>query len=510
MNIYSCYTKSHKPLVDQHFRPSLPAEFKGKLRLKLLPQRGSGELDTEGFGATCLRKMEFLAEACGREKAPFLFSDVDVRFYGPVVADLTAQLGDLDMIFQWDGRHPKARECTGFFVVRPSPRTRQLIAGVIKRMRATGEYDQDAVHWALDQDSGVKTGFLCARYWSAGRMGKIWEPGQPCDPPANILVHHGNWTKGIANKLALLDAVKFTMFNTRVAQAQIAAASPVIFVDNMVDKLPDAPIPGPSVRPTWHNPMPLALVLQFWRNDKAPAMELARLIADIEPEWRDDVIFVFARQVSDGKSNTPLDKEIVDTQNYVGLKMPWADMPVRVDEKKKYPGCCYDPWAHACERLSKAYHTGMRVHHSAFFFESDGYPLQHRWIDELKEAHALTLAQGKRVTGPLMRWDPHVNGTMIMHLSCWDDHPSLHRCPPNEPWDIFHGQVLLSEAGMHTKSNIITNRYGDENMSSQVWHTTSINSAFGTSCKDGMGQYWARRFLVEGKDTHTWFNRNKP
>jgi hypothetical protein len=256
--------------------------------------------------------------------------------------------------------------------------------------------------------------------------------------------------------------------------------------------------------------MPLALVLQFWRNDKAPAMELARLIADIESEWRDDVIFVFARQVSDGKSNTPLDKEIVDTQNYVGLKMPWADMPVRVDEKKKYPGCCYDPWANACQKLSGAYHSGMRAHHSAFFFEADGYPLSYRWIDELKEAHALTLAQGKRITGPLMRWDPHVNGTMIMHLSCWDDHPSLHRCPTNEPWDIHHGQVLLSEAGMHTKSQIIANRYGDENMSSQVWHTTSINSAWGTSCKDGMGQYWARRFLVEGKDTHTWYNRNKP
>ena len=505
MNLYACYTRSHKPLVDQHFRPSLPAEFKGKLRLKLLPQRGVGEFDTEGFGATCLRKMEFLAEACRTEKEPFLFSDVDVRFYGPVVADLTAQLGDLDMIFQWDGRPSRARECTGFFVVRPSPRTRILIASVVKRMRQTGEYDQDAMHWALDQDRELKTGFLCARYWTWGRMSKIWEPGQPVAPPANLLVHHGNWTKGIKNKLALLEAV---------AQTRVAASVAVIEADRRVPASPQAvaasPAPAPSTRPTWHNPMPLALVLQFWRNDKSPAMELARLIADIEPEWRDDVIFVFARQVSDGKSNTPLDREIVETQHYVGMKMPWADMPVRVDEKKKYPGICFDPWAHACERLSKAYHTGMRAHHSAFFFEADGFPLSYRWIDELKDAHAMTLAQGKRVTGPLMQLDPHVNGTMIMHLSCWDDHPSLYRCPPRQPWDIFHGQVLLNEAGIHTKSNIIANRYGDENMSSQVWHTTSINSCWGTSCKDGMGQYWARRFLVEGKDTHTWYNRNAP
>ena len=296
MILYACYTKSHKSLIDQHFRPSLPAEFKGKLRLKLLPQRGVGEFDTEGFGATCLRKMEFLAEACRTEKEPFLFSDVDVRFYGPVVADLTAQLGDLDMIFQWDGRPSRARECTGFFVVRPSPRTRALIASVIKRMRKTGEYDQDAMHWALDQDREVKTGFLCARYWTCGRMSKIWEPGQPVAPPAGMLVHHGNWTKGIANKLALLDAV---------AQARVAASVAVIEADRRVPAPPQAvaapPAPAPSARPTSHNPMPLALVLQFWRNDKSPAMELARLIADIEPEWRDDVIFVFARQVSDGK-----------------------------------------------------------------------------------------------------------------------------------------------------------------------------------------------------------------
>src|SRR5689334_11271215 len=35
------------------------------------------------------------------------------------------------------------------------------------------------------------------------------------------------------------------------------------------------------------------IAVQYWQGDRAKAMRLARLIADIEPERRDDIDFVF-------------------------------------------------------------------------------------------------------------------------------------------------------------------------------------------------------------------------
>ena len=165
-----------------------------------------------------------------------------------------------------------------------------------------------------------------------------------------------------------------------------------------------------------------------------------------------------------------------------------------VDERKTYPGVCFDPWASACGQLARNYSRGVFPHHSGVFIEADGYPLAVDWIDQLKRAHAETLLLGKRVTGPRMRHDLHINGTLIMHWSCWLDHPSLQQCPADAAWDIFHGQVLCAEAG---PSQVIANRYGDEGMSERSWFSTSINAAWGTSGKDGLGQFWARRKLVQ-------------
>jgi hypothetical protein len=469
MRIYACYTPSHFDMYSAHFGSSLPKDLEPCVKA-IGQQSKTGAFGSPGFQETCCEKVEQWISAVKENTSPFVVSDVDVHFYGPVSADLVNCLGDADIAFQQDG---PAGNCTGFFVVRPSLLMQRFFESVLARMRANNELDQDAVRNELANWPTIKAIPLPARYWSIGSTGIHWVPGMPVAPPKDLLVHHANWTTGVENKLVFLDLVKATHEGT--------AISPEAFLKRHIA------IESARQR-VWHHEMPLALVLQFWRKDKAQALALARLIADIEPEFRDDVIFVFARQ-----ENTPMDHEIYETQLYVGLKMPFADMPTRVDESKEYPGICFDPWASACEKLSRAYHTGKRKHHSAFFFEADGCPMGKYWIDHLKGAHEQTLTLGKRVTGPRMRWEPHVNGTMVMHLSCWEDHPSLRQCPPSRPWDIFHGQVLLSELG---PSQIIANRYGDQNMSEQVWFTTSINAAWSTSCKDGLAQYWARRRLV--------------
>lgn len=503
MKLYACYTPSHKHLVERHFSPSIPSEFKsfkGRFILRELPQVSkTGAFASKGFQSTCADKVRFILEALKKEREPFVFSDVDVRFYGPVAKDLLRQLGKLDMVFQYDGA---GETCSGFFVVRPCARTRAFFADVLAIMEKTGKLDQDAlrerIHQAANRAEPKRWGYLSENYWTVGRdwpATKDWKPGDAIPtPPDGLLVHHANWTKGVDNKLALLEQVQAakikapTMIERHPLGATAAARQ---LVEQAVAKVK-----------TWHHPMPMALVLQFWQGDRKRALDLARLLTDIESEPREDVLFVFARQ-----SVCPKDREITEAMLYAGQRFLVTELETKVDERKRYPGICYDPWASAVQQLSDAYYTGRLPYHSAFYFEADGYPLARDWIDQLKDAHQATLDQGKLVTGPRMRWDPHINGTLVMHARCWEDHPSLHRCPSAQPWDIFHGHALLSEAGTHPKMNIITNMYGMENMSDQVWHTLGINSAWGTSCKDGLGQYWARKNLAEGNDTHRWHAR---
>ena len=98
--------------------------------------------------------------------------------------------------------------CKGFFVCRPSPTVRDFFIRVLERMRWRGENDQEATNALLrTRPNSLLITLLPECYWTHGRSGKIWNPGDPLSPPSHLLMHHANWTHGMTNKLALLDAV---------------------------------------------------------------------------------------------------------------------------------------------------------------------------------------------------------------------------------------------------------------------------------------------------------------
>ena len=556
MKTYACYTETHRPLLERHFLPSLPLRGFGMAKpgtdrtlydpraveLKELPQQSAtGAFQSDGFQATCLAKvgyiLEVLAAKLGGE--PFIFSDVDVRFYGDPTADLMRLLGDSDILFQDDG---PAGACTGFMVMRPNPRVLEYWRKVSEWMRDTNQLDQDAANRLLETHFAPAWGLLPERYWTVGRKGVVWNPGDPITPPADLLVHHANWTVGIENKMKLLEAVLAQHLKDtgglppdwmergfqRHPERRILVPGTIpppfhVYVDGVADKervsqavknidahrpvvapvAPASPKPPVKAMPAAERypfgatharrildeqmdqdaaakaiPDCLAIVLQFWSGDKDRAMALARLISDIEPEWRDDVYIVFARQ-----SATPMDDDIRKTMAYVGHKMGYVPMEVAVDEKKTYPGIAFDPWASAMQKVSDAYYSGRLPCENAFFCEPDGVPMREHWIDDLKEAHRETLALGKRVTGPRMYFGNHlhVNGTMVTHASFWPDHPSLHKCHPTQAYDVFHGRVLINECG---PSPIIRNEYGCTDISAAVFLSMSKEAAWLTSIKD--------------------------
>ena len=200
---------SRRVFFERHFAPTFPLTG---LELVANLHDWPAEFADVVYGSPefnqCMQwAMGVLLDLLTAEHEPFLVSDADVRFYGPVADDLLDCLGDRDIAFQDDG--PGGAACKGFYVVRPTEVVRRFFADVLERMRTTMENDEESTNELLKEwGARLSWGLLPRRYWTHGQDGKIWEPGDPLDPPADLLVHHANWTHGISHKLALLEAVR--------------------------------------------------------------------------------------------------------------------------------------------------------------------------------------------------------------------------------------------------------------------------------------------------------------
>ena len=209
MKVITCYTDSHIPLLAQHYLPSLPAGFEAEL-IHLPQECPSGEYMGDGWTSTVRRKLEIIRAACLSESRAFLLCDADVRFY-PGAEKLTPGApGNSDVSFQ---DHGDGQMCTGFVFINPNARSHALFDHALSVLDEKKD-DQLAVNAVLSSSS-VGWGIVTTKVWAYGQQLRkngeawhVWEPGMPLEPPAGLLVHHASWTKGIANKLAMLDEVR--------------------------------------------------------------------------------------------------------------------------------------------------------------------------------------------------------------------------------------------------------------------------------------------------------------
>jgi len=227
LNLYTCLTPSHRLLLRRHFLPSVPSDltpiiqqFDQPIINKQNGEHSSGVYGKNGFNEAVELKIIYLRECIQNEietgGEPFIFSDVDVRFYGPIAESALQGLGNHDIAFQQD--RPGGC-CTGFMVIRPNLRNISLFEQTLSVMKQLGTEDQIATEVVLKRSTHDWIHLPERKFWSIGQSvrqtGCAWIPGQPVDPPSELLMHHANWTVGLDNKAALLEIVRARMESRR-------------------------------------------------------------------------------------------------------------------------------------------------------------------------------------------------------------------------------------------------------------------------------------------------------
>lgn len=206
MNIYCCYTPSHKPIYWRYFQKSVC--FDNSLVAKQLPEFGSGKYKNQMWQEATRQKTEMIIEIIdyGLDDI-FIFSDVDIQFFGPITDLVTKAIIGHDIVLQQD---PSAKYelmyCTGFMAIRLSNKIKKFFESILELMDERQELDdQDAFNLLAREPHDLKLGTFDPKIvWSHRKM---WRAGQEIEFPDEMLIHHANWTSSIEDKIAQLELI---------------------------------------------------------------------------------------------------------------------------------------------------------------------------------------------------------------------------------------------------------------------------------------------------------------
>jgi hypothetical protein len=243
-------------------------------------------------------------------------------------------------------------------------------------------------------------------------------------------------------------------------------------------------------------PSGFVIALQFYEGDMPQALRLARLLADIELEHREDVTIALCPRF-----------DVVSRDACEGIERTlwhlYAKFPALVIQSTTPTGIGHPEgpnglWAHTFGELARMWSDGLLDREAVMFIEPDGCPLRTDWIEMMLLEADRAFGAGKRVVGALMTGDgpkrcPHVNGTLLAHLSMWADRPSIHSTPQDQAWDLFHARVLVAEA---MPTTLAKNVYGATEYTAPVLASMARATAWIASTKDQSTIEWAERTLV--------------
>ncbi len=227
------------------------------------------------------------------------------------------------------------------------------------------------------------------------------------------------------------------------------------------------------------------LVMQFWDGDKTAAMKAARLIADLEPEFRADVDFMFAARF-DCKHDD-------ETAAYVARKFHVERFTSR-RTAKGYPIGPNELWFDIVCKLAARQAAKILPYYAAHFMEADGGPAHPLWIGMLQEQFLLTSPafMGHWIAD---HYTPHMNGNLTVGSGVLHRLRKLGGSPATQPWDLFLAKYLPSWGYRHT--NLIRSDHGRRTVSAEDFfeiHRSGV--AYYHGVKDGSNLLHARNFFL--------------
>lgn len=212
IKMYALYTPSHKVLLDDWFLPSIKDDYEVIVEFIDI-QEGEGTFRATDWFQAIEKKVELIIQATQENLGRiFIFSDVDITFYRPTWPHIAQALEGYDMVFQRDT--PNGVICTGFFACRAHERTLAFWREIqlLMRNHQGRWHDQTAVNHLLRRNCSTSTiswDYLPPEFLSGGTLtGRKWRSGRPLPVPSGIILHHANFTKGVANKIKQLTYVK--------------------------------------------------------------------------------------------------------------------------------------------------------------------------------------------------------------------------------------------------------------------------------------------------------------
>lgn len=182
----------------------------------------------------------------------------------------------------------------------------------------------------------------------------------------------------------------------------------------------------------------IVLALQFWEGDKNPSLRLARAIADLEPEFNRQALFLFVHAFD----CAPPPEEVVEHVRkkfrtlVVKSTTPWTG----------YPDGCAALWLDCIDWAREAKRTGLTSAECMLTFEFDCSPLVPDWIAKLVDTFRrvnpkAVMGDHHPFTAPgKPKGFGHINGNLVVSLKSDKVLEQIgsyrHRHKPKAPWDV--------------------------------------------------------------------------
>jgi hypothetical protein len=253
----------------------------------------------------------------------------------------------------------------------------------------------------------------------------------------------------------------------------------------------------------------MIIALQYHDGDLEQAMALARLVADLVPAGRCDVMLALVCQ-----PGTPRTGLVARTAAHCRRKLPVLEAASKFGAKGHPEGCTalwrgtasffFDLFRNN-ELGREGYHSGTFHGASLLMLDGgDGIPLHPEWTRLMTEEHYRTLNRGKLITGTpyfLGGCPLHVNPNAIFELEVFGRTHLLDEMPPYDGtvltnFDVYHREEMLAHASL---SSIVRTdwRGGGRQATLELLRERAERAVWLHGYKD-LGLHWlARRHLAD-------------